>query len=484
MSNMSDISEKVKLLLIGAGARGKDAYGNVILGMKEKVLIVAVAEPNPIRLEKLSKDHSIPVERQFTDWKPLLNAGIEADAVLVCTQDKDHKDPAVLAMKKGYHLLLEKPMAENLEDCIEIVKTAKETNRKLMVCHVLRYTGFFRTIFDAIESGKIGKLITLTHRENVSHFHMAHSFVRGNWGNKEKSSPMMLAKCCHDLDLIYWYVGAKCDKLSSFGSLSFYNEENAPVDSAERCCDCKYKYDEKCEFSAYHIYSGRPLLNFAMNSPYMGIISTFAKIRIKSPKFTKFISKFSKNIRRTIPWKEWPTNIITEDLTDEGIEKAIKEGPYGRCVFRCDNNVVDNQMVTMNFKNGVTANLLMHGHSPIEGRSLRIDGTEGVLIGKFFGDENSIQLIKHGSIEREELYNSKFDMSGHGGGDKGIIEAFVELILKIKVAEKSGGDVDFEGLTNAEASFESHLMALISEKARIEQKVISLDKYREFLNGI
>jgi predicted dehydrogenase len=466
----------IRLLLIGAGSRGKEAYGKVVLELQQRSKFIAVAEPIQERREEFAAVHKIKLSNQFLDWKPLLDAGIEADAVLVCTQDQHHKEPAIYAMQKGYHVLLEKPMAENLKDCIEIIQTAQKTGKILQVCHVLRYTPFFKIIYHAIESGKLGTIISYTHRENVSHFHMAHSFVRGNWRNSDQSSPMILAKCCHDLDLIYWFVGAKCKKISSFGGLTFFKKENAPPEATKRCVDCPLK--DKCEFSAYQIYSGKPFFDLAMNSPHMGILKRLAKMRVKHPNFTKFLSKFFPIVRTIIPWKQWPTNTITEDLTEEGIAKAIAEGPYGRCVWYCDNNVVDHQSISMLFENGITAHLLMHGHSPIEGRSLRIDGTKGTIIADFLADDNKITFIEHGTTKREELFHAGLDTSGHGGGDAGLINAFIELLEQTQKNKDTSFQNDV-GLTSGVASFESHLMAFISEIARKDQQVHLIDDYRE-----
>jgi predicted dehydrogenase len=470
------MNQPLRFLLIGAGGRGHFAYGKTMLQFKEQARFIAVAEPIPERRSAFAADHNISPEFQFDDWKPLLDANIPADAVFICTQDALHKAPAIYAMKKGYHVLLEKPMSNTLEDCLEIVKTAKDTKRQLQICHVLRYTKFFRTIYDAIQSGKLGQIITYTHRENVAHFHMAHSYVRGNWRNLAESSPMILAKCCHDLDIIYWFAGAQCDKLASFGKLAFFKKDHAPPESTDRCCTCPLK--DTCEFSAYSIYAGKPLINAAASSPKLGMLHHLAKIQKNYPGFVKFLAKFIAPIRRIVPWKEWPTTIITTDLSEAGIRKAIEEGPYGRCVWKCDNDVVDHQMVTMNFKNGITANLTMHGHSPFEGRQLRIDGTKGVIIANFMLDDTSIEFIEHGTMKRELLHKETASPEGHGGGDLGLVKSFIEFMQKVRAAETQGKTIEIQGLTGAEESLESHLMAFLSETARLDQKVHSLDEVR------
>ncbi|MHA2074752.1 MAG: Gfo/Idh/MocA family protein, partial [Candidatus Hodarchaeales archaeon] len=205
----------VAAVVIGAGNRGKDVYAKYALDHPNELEITAVAEPNPERRKKLAESHKIPSEYQFETWEQLLNQPKLADVAFICTQDQMHSQPALRALEQGYDVLLEKPMSTTLKDCINLVKKSKETGRQLRIAHVLRYNRFFQTIYDIIQSGKLGEIITIDHRENVSYYHMAHSFVRGNWARRDKSSPMILAKSCHDLDILYWLVGENPSYISS-----------------------------------------------------------------------------------------------------------------------------------------------------------------------------------------------------------------------------------------------------------------------------
>ncbi len=231
------MTEPIRLMLFGAGNRGEGAYGAYALRHPDEVRFIAVADPDPIRREKFAQAHQIPPERQFTSWQEALQAGKIADAVVDATQDEMHHDSAVAALKAGYDMLLEKPIAPTLAQTLDIVQTAETNDRTLVICHVLRFTGFFQKVNEIIKSGRLGQVVNISHSENVSYFHMAHSYVRGNWRNTEIAAPMILAKCCHDLDLLYWWMDAKPQTLSSAGNLLWYRSDNAPEGAPDRCTD-------------------------------------------------------------------------------------------------------------------------------------------------------------------------------------------------------------------------------------------------------
>ncbi|HLJ67689.1 MAG TPA: Gfo/Idh/MocA family oxidoreductase, partial [Chloroflexota bacterium] len=240
----------IEAVLVGAGARGTLAYGATALQHPETLRFVAVAEPNPERRARFARQHGLPAARCFATWEELLAEGRLAPALVCATLDRLHVAPAVAALEAGYDVLLEKPMAPTASECLAMVRAAESTGRLLMVCHVLRYAPFFATLHAIVSSGRLGEIVTIEHRENVAYWHMAHSYVRGNWRNAAISSPMILAKCCHDLDLIVWMTADNpVRRLHSFGSLSHFRPEQAPPGATERCTDgCPAA--ESCPFYA------------------------------------------------------------------------------------------------------------------------------------------------------------------------------------------------------------------------------------------
>lgn len=414
--------EKVRIAVIGAGDRGKDSYGSYVLRNRDKIEIVGVAEPNPIRREDISKKHNIPKEFQFDSWEKLLEKDRFCDGLIIATQDDMHFEPATQAMKKGYHILLEKPMSNDPRECVELGRLAKETNRAFMICHVLRYTPFYSYIKNIIDEGTIGDVIDIQHNENIGFFHFAHSFVRGNWRNSDLSSPLILAKSCHDMDIMLWFAGKRCKKVTSYGELSFFKKERAYEGSGKRCDNCSVEAD--CPYSAVKLY---------------------------------YKTKGG-----------WPATVITHDQTDEGIAKAIKEGPYGRCVFKCDNNVVDHQVTILEFEDGITATFNLSAFSNKVHRTLKIMGTRGEIRANDSKNEIEIQRF---ADDKKIVINPLTVSGGHGGGDHGIMEDFISLIR----------NNEGKALTSADISVESHIMAFAAEESRVGGKAITLeDFYRKY----
>lgn len=411
----------ITAVLCGAGLRGTDAYGPYALAHPDELRFVAVAEPDPVRRSRFAAQHGIPEERQYASWEALLSAGKLADSCLVMTQDQMHREPAIAALSQGYDVLLEKPMAHNLADCVALVQAAEHHGRLLQICHVLRYTPFFMKLNEILQSGRLGDIITVEHRENVVFWHMAHSFVRGNWGNTERSSPMILAKCCHDLDVLFWNMG-RVQRLHSFGSLKHYRQENAPSGATARCTDgCPVADD--CPWDARRLY-----LNMNL---------TF-----------------------------WPVTALGTDLSYESRLHALQTGPYGRCVYHCDNDVVDHQVVSMETEQGSTVTLIMHGHSHDENRSMRYDGTRASLRGFFSQHGMGLDINDHLTGRRESI-EIPMQASGHGGGDFGIMRSFVQAMHGDAVA-----------LTTARESLESHLLAFAAEESRLSGMPVDMQQFR------
>ena len=415
------MKDKITIAIAGLGSRGRTAYGAILLDMKDRAQVVAIADFDKTRCEIAQKEHNVKSENVFSSVEEMLSKEKLADAVLICTQDRDHVRHALMALDKGYDILLEKPVSPDLNELKSLVKKSKETGRKVLVCHVLRYTPFFQTIKKAIDSGRIGKVATVQALENVRYWHQAHSFVRGNWRRKDETSPMILAKCCHDLDYLIWLCGSKCKSVSSYGSLSYFKAECAPEGAALRCLDgCKTKAN--CPYDAEKIY---------LTNKDTGVLHG--------------------NV-------EWPVDVLSENPTEETIRAAIEKGPYGRCVFHCDNDVVDNQIVAMEMESGATVTLTMSAFTSIGGRTIKVMGTLGDIQGDMH--DNIIKITEFGKeSEIIDLGREEKDFAGHGGGDQMLIEEFVSLL--------EGGEVN-NTVTTLEVSVESHLVALAAEESRLE----------------
>ena len=412
--------QPLEMALLGAGNRGTYAYGGYAALHPHMVRFTAVAEPDEARRDRFAEQHGIPPERRFASWEDLLARPVLAEALLNATMDRTHVASTLAALDAGYHVLLEKPMATTPEDCVRLVRAAERADRTLQICHVMRYTLFWSTLQEIVRSGRLGRIITVEHRENVAYWHMAHSFVRGNWGSTATSAPMILTKCCHDMDALHWVLGSPVAKLAAFGRLSHFRPENAPAGAPPRCTDGCPAADT-CPYYAPRLY-----------------------------------------LR---PDTGWPVNVISMDLSLEGRQRALREGPYGRCVYHCDNDVVDNHLVNMDLEDGTTVAFAMHGHSHDNVRTMRYDGTRATLRASEAAGELTIYDHLTGN---EETIRPGVVLGGHGGGDTGLMNAFVATVR----------DGTREPLTDARASLESHLMAFASERARLEAAVLDMATYR------
>ncbi len=406
----------ITAIVLGAGSRGS-IYAGYAKEHPDELRIVALAEPREDRRNMLADSLGLGPEARFATWQELLNIPRMADCAFVCTLDDDHTAPALKAMELGYHLLLEKPMSNTEEECRTIVEMANRTGRTLAVCHVLRYTPFYMTLKHLIDSGEIGEVTTINQIENVGYWHQAHSFVRGNWRTLRETSPMILQKSCHDMDIILWLMGKNCKQVQSFGSLRHFTPENAPEGAPRRCLDgCPHA--ERCPYYAPKLY-----LNMKLTG--------------------------------------WPVDVITTDLSEEGRRKALEVGPYGRCVYHCDNDVVDRQVVNMEFEGGAVATFTMTGLSADFSRQLKIFGTEGQIQADMGTKE--IVLHRFGEEKKTIPLDMGQEASGHGGGDFGIMRDFLHIL-------RDGG----ESRTSANVSLQSHLICFAAERSRKENVVVEL----------
>ena len=459
----------VRILLFGAGNRGADAYGRYALKHPNQVKFVAVAEPHPERRLQFAKAHHISPDFQFDDWHAALQAEKMADAVINATPDEVHHNATIAALHAGYDILLEKPIATTLNETQHIVKEAQQAKRLLMVCHVLRYTDFFQKVKAIFDSGQLGQIVHIAHSENVSYFHMAHSYVRGNWRTIAESAPMIVAKCCHDLDLLYWFTGERANRLSSMGDLRHFTAENAPPGAPARCTDgCPAA--ETCPFYAPRIYLESYQIKAAVARSDNPLFRSFGRLTLAQPRLADALAALIPPLRALTRYTGWPRSTITAFPGDDSaILDALQTGPYGRCVYHCDNDVVDHQVVNLQYPSGIIATLTMHGHSHEEGRTLRIDGSRATLLGKFSYSQAWLEVHLHGpgQIERFRFATVVDNGAGHGGGDEGVMRAFVQALRGTSPP-----------LTDAQDALESHLLGFAAEAARLGNKTVDLEHFR------
>ena len=403
----------ITVAIIGAGSRGH-GYANYALRHPDTIKVVAVADPDEFRRNRIAREHNIAPENIFNTYQEMLERPKLADAVIIGTQDKLHVEPTVAFAAKKYHILLEKPMATNEEDCRKICDAVNNAGIVFGVCFVLRYSPYYRKLRELLQSGVIGELVTFRHIEKVGYWHQAHSFVRGSWRNSSESCPMLLAKSCHDLDILNYLIGKKCINITSFGSLKFFRKENQPAGAADRCMQCKFA--DECIYSAKKFY--------------------FAKLHAGM--------------------HHWPLNVITEDFTEAGVTKALNEGPYGRCVFACDNDVVDNQVLNFVYEGGITGNMTMTAFSDEVGRETEFRGTHGTIS----GNGGKITVVRFGEAEAHTYDVNAASQSlagGHGGGDAGLMDDFVKAVSN-----------EYQSLLGAtpDEMLAGHFMAFEAEKKR------------------
>ncbi len=411
-------NKPVSCIILGAGSRG-NTYAAWSKQFPEQMRVVGVAEPIPSRQERFAQLYDIPAENRFPSWDDALAVPKFADAILITTPDQLHHGPAMRGLELGYDVLLEKPIATTWEHCTEILAQHARYPRIVAVCHVLRYTTYFKKLRDIVASGILGEIVTIEHLEPVGYWHQGHSFVRGNWRNVASSCPMILAKSCHDLDIIRWLMDEPCLSVASYGSLKHFKKENAPAGSTTRCIDgCII--EKECPYSALKLY---------MDMKNTG----------------------------------WPVSVITEDVSEAGRLKALREGPYGRCVYHSDNDVVDHQVLALEFGKERTAAFTMSAFTT-GSRRTRVMGTMGEAI----GDTQYLSVVNFRNGKKETLDTRLAETgiaSGHGGGDYGLMEAF------IKASQHQDPSMVASSLA---VSMESHYIAFGAERSRMEKRVVTL----------
>lgn len=400
--------DPIATVLVGAGQRGAGVYGAWISEHPTDIRLVAVVEPNDDRRERLRAVHGIRHELAVAELGQL-DEFDGAEACIVAGPDRSHHAATCWAMEMGFHVLVEKPIAASLTECIDLVGRSSKAPGSVSVAHVLRTTRFFTRVADIVRSGRLGDIVSVAHRENVASWHMAHSFVRGNWARAGQSTPMIVAKMCHDFDVLAWMLPAPVRRLTSVGSLLEFRRERAPSGSTERCTDgCEV---EACPYDARRIY---------LEAETDG----------------------------------WPASVLSHDPSQAARLFALETGPYGLCVYRANSNVVDHQAVVMELEDGADVTVTMHGHSHRESRTIRIDGTRGTLTGTF-GANSVLDVHEHASGATES-FDVVPSAGGHGGGDVGLMHNFISSIRG-----------HAEPAAVIAGALEGHLLAFLAEESRI-----------------
>ncbi len=412
----------VSVIIIGAGNRGS-SFADYIQHHPEEARLVGVAEPRPFYRQRVADQHHILGKKAAESWQALVDQPRFADVVIIATPDREHAAPAEAFAARGYAILLEKPMATTADDCRRIVEAVKQAGVLFAVFHDFRYMSYTRRLKEIIDSGLIGEIVSIQHTEPVGYWHYAHSYVRGNWRNEAGSSFMLLAKSCHDIDWLRYILGQRCVQVSSFGSLTHFIKANKPAAAGEalRCLDCAC--ETNCPYSAVRLYLGR----------------------LKQGKYG------------------WPLDVVTPVFTEEALLQALRQGPYGRCVYECDNDVVDHQVVNLLYENGATASFTMTAFSEFSDRRTTIFGTRGELrgdIGKivhydFLSEQSQvIDCIPPGAPQ-----------GGHWDGDANVLKAFF-------YAAATGDTRPI--LSGPDETLETHLTVFAAEQSRREGRTIKV----------
>ena len=415
----AELAKPVTVIIIGAGNRG-NVYSSYSAKFPGSMKVVGVSDINDYRLKKMSAKYNVPVENQFGDWSEVFKRPKFADAVVISTPDNTHFKPCMKALEMGYDVLLEKPIAQTEEECKKILAQTKKYNRIVAVGHVLRYAPYFVAMKEVIDSGTIGRVISIQHLEPIQYAHMSHSYVRGPWQNSKETTPIILAKSCHDLDIIRWMINKPCRTITADGKLTFFKAENAPADAPLRCTDgCPH--EPTCPYSAIKIY--------AKKKSYISVLDV-------------------------------PS--IDENL----IMEKLRTTKYGRCVFHCDNDQPDNYVVNMTFDDDITASFAMEAFTSYGGRRTRVMGTRGDIVG-----DMTMFLITDFLTGKKTIWDGKVDEvaayknAGHGGGDLLLVRDFVKAV--------SAQDSSLLS-SSIDQSVESHIMGFCAEKSRLSMKKVKI----------
>ncbi len=418
----------LSLAVIGAGGRGNTLTREYIQENPQRVRVTAVAEPDPQRRAAFAKTHNIAADHCFASYQELVARPKLADAAINTTMDLLHYDSAMALLNAGYDMLLEKPIAPTERRVRDIIDTARRLGRTIMICHGMRYAPFYLKVKELIDAGRIGRVMTIAASEFVGYDHYAGAYVRGKWRNTDVAMNMLMAKCCHDLDMIVWLMsGIAPRRVSSFGSLMHFRADQAPPGSAARCLvDCRV--EPECSYSVKSLY-----------------------------------------MRQVRAEREQGNEAKFDDAAVAGTLEELRTGDYGRCVWQTDNNVVDHQMVLMEFEDGALATLNMSANSARATRDIHIIGTRGEIVGDLNAGELRLRLFNpHDMKQRftEEVFSMPLQKGrSHGGHDYHMVKDFVALMR---------GEPTSIGRTRVEDSLLGHCVGFAAEEARLTGRVVEL----------
>ena len=408
------LDKPLTAVIIGAGSRG-NTYALYADRYPGSLQIVGVSDINEFRRKGMGDRFSVKASHRFGDWSEVFKQPKFADIMIITTPDYLHYEPCMKALEMGYHVLLEKPAAQTEKECTDILKQSRKYNRIVAICHVLRYAPYFKALKETVDSGKIGELVSIQHLEPIERIHFSHSYVRGNWNNSKKTTPAVISKSCHDLDILRWIVGKPCKEVTAFGSLSYFKSSKAPKGAAKRCLDCPI--EAQCAFSAKRVYYDR---------------------------------------------RDW-LNVfdLSGDRQQQGeqIISYLRTTDYGRCVFYSDNDQPDHFIMNMKFENDVTVAFSMEALTSYAGRRTRIMGTKGDIV----GDMQTFTLTDFLTGKQEKWGTDIND--GHGGGDLRLVR---DLLWAVDKEDESLLTITIE------ASIESHVMGFKAEESRLNGTIEKL----------
>jgi predicted dehydrogenase len=416
------IDKPVTAITLGAGGRG-NVYGGFAAKYPNLLKIVGVAEPIPIRNERYTAKHQIADANRFDTWERVFERPKFADAIIITTPDNLHYAPCMKALEMGYDVLLEKPIAPTEKECRNILALAKKTGRIVAVCHVLRYAPYFVKMRNLIAEGAIGEVMSVQHLEPIEHMHMAHSYVRGNWHNSKQTTPIILAKSCHDLDIIKWVINKPAKQIVAMGDLKWFRKENAPAGSTARCTDgCAV--ERTCPYSAIKSYHDK--------RQRVGVLD------------------------------------LTDDKSKhaEAIMEKLRTTNYGRCVYRMENDQPDHYITNIRFGDNVTASFSMEAFTSYGGRRTRIMGSMGDMV----GDMNELVITDFRTGKQNKMVPIAEDVegyknNGHGGGDWLLAHDFVQAVAQQNPKLLT---------STIEESIESHIMGFMAEESRKKNKIMDV----------
>jgi predicted dehydrogenase len=418
-----DPRRPLTMAIAGAGARGL-GYARIAAQFPDRVQIVAVAEPRDLPRQQAAEQFALDPAHVFADWRELAAGPRIADIVVIALLDDQHLPATVAFAERGYDILLEKPVAPTEEECLQIAAAVEAAGVAFAVCHVLRYTPYTLALQQILATGKIGEIVSVEHHEPIGYAHFSHSFVRGNWRREDESSSLLLAKACHDIDWLSAVIGRPAVRVSSFGGLHHFHPGNKPAQAADRCVRCPV--ESTCPYSAPRLYR--------------------------------------RGLRQPDTPEGYFTRVMAPEATEEAVERALAEGPYGRCVYACDNDVVDHQVVQLQYEGGITASFTMTAFTPGANRQTRIFGTRGQVT----GDGQHIEIYdflteQSTVVDTDAGGHSAAD--GHGGGDHGLIEAFIDALYRRRPQDIQSG---------LHESMASHRIVFAAERARRTGTVVEL----------